>query len=263
MRRQYAVSDVVEAVERQGVLTVTLNSPQTRNALSVEMLSGLGRILDEVRLSTTCRVLVLRHEGPVFSAGMDLKDKSGVVMEMLPPLLASFWTLPQPTIVCVEGAVRGGAVGIVAAADVVVATSAAHFAFPEVKLGVVPAIVSAPVLHRMPARTASRYFLTGESFGAEVAREAGLVTEVVQPDGVAATVARFCGHLLQAAPTALAATKGLVRGSRLPLTNDEVLRVLRTLLDVARAASESEDGREGRAAFLAKRKPAWSAEYRT
>ncbi|MEV6930376.1 enoyl-CoA hydratase-related protein [Dactylosporangium sp. NPDC051485] len=256
------MSDVIEAVEDQGVLTVTLNSPQNRNALSVEMLSGLGRILDEVRQSTTCRVLVLRHEGPAFSAGMDLKDKSGTVMEMLPPVLASFWTLPKPTIACVEGAVRGGAVGIVAAADITVATPAAHFAFPEVKLGVVPAIISAPVLHRMSARAASQYFLTGESFGAEVAHEAGLVTEVVEPDRVAATVARFCGHLLQAAPTALAATKGLVRGSRLPLANGEVLRVLSALLDVARAASDSEDGQEGRAAFLAKRKPAWSADYR-
>ena len=97
-----------------------------------------------------------------------------------------------------------------------------------------------------------------ETFGAIAAREAGLVTEVTDAATFDEVVATFCGRFLEASPTAVSATKGLIRGSRIPLTRSEVLDVLMTLFEVARAAAESDDSCEGRAAFLAKRKPEWS-----
>jgi methylglutaconyl-CoA hydratase len=238
-----------------GVATLTLDSPANRNALSRAMRAQLRSALDDALADDAVRVVVLDHTGRVFCSGMDLSEAAGGGAEQqgvreFPEILSTLWSSPKPVLAAVRGPARAGGVGLLAACDVVVAGASATFAFSEVRIGVVPAVISAVVLPRMLAHVAHRLMLTGEVFDAATAVTGGLVDLVVADDQVAEVVAAQVRALAAGAPTALAETKRLLRSRAPELRFDE-------LLELSARFFASEEGQEGIAAFREKRPARW------
>jgi methylglutaconyl-CoA hydratase len=245
-------SDLVRVASGRGVATLTLDSPHNRNALSRPLLTRLRDALAAAAADPAVRVIVLDHTGPAFCAGADLTEPEPA-MELLADLLADVVECPKPVLAKVGGAARAGGIGLVAACDIAVCAASATFAFTEVRLGVVPAVLSATVLPLLAPRAAARLFLTGERFGGAEAAAAGLVTVAV-PDGeLDATVRSLCDALLGGAPAALAGTKRLLRG-------DNPRPRLAELAALSLAYFRSDDAREGIAAFRERRDPRWVVE---
>ena len=182
-----------------GVSTITLDSPHNRNALSAQLLAELNTAIDAAE-AADARAIVVRHEGPAFCAGADLKERrsgppdSGPMVRVLERLMDT----PRPTIAAVNGAVRAGGIGLMASCDLIVVSNAIDFALTEVRIGVAPAIVSVPILRRVPAGKITAAMLTGERFSAADALAMGLVTHV--SDDVAETVDRLIEGILAGAP---------------------------------------------------------------
>ena len=241
------MTELVQLSLEEGVATVTLDSPDNRNALSRTLLEQLDARLREAIADDAVRVIVLSHAGSVFCSGADLKDPPGPGAPVsLPDVLSLLWTAPKPIVARVGGHARAGGLGLVAACDVAVAVRDATFAFTEVRLGIVPAIISLVTLPRLGHTRALELYLTGETFDGERAAEIGLVAAVA--DDVDAAVADHVAKLRLGAPKALAATKRLVRG---PLDFAELERLsLETFA--------GEEAREGMAAFAEKRAPHWA-----
>ncbi|MGY1813659.1 enoyl-CoA hydratase-related protein [Blastococcus sp. SYSU D00820] len=253
--------DAVLRVETaRGVARLVLDSPANRNALSRAMRAQLREALDAALADDAVRVVVLDHTGRVFCSGMDLSETAGRGAEdqgirEFPDLLTSIWSAPKPVVAVVRGPARAGGVGLLAACDVVVAGAAATFAFSEVRLGIVPAVISAVVLPRMLPHVAHRLMLTGEVFGAELAASSGLVDLAVPDDEVDAAVEAQLGALALGAPAALAETKRLLRAGGLRGSFDE-------LQELSARFFASEEGQEGMAAFREKRPARWVPEGR-
>jgi methylglutaconyl-CoA hydratase len=238
----------------KGIATITLDSPYNRNALSAQLQRELGASLTSALADAAVRVLVLGHTGHVFCAGMDLKEARGGSADSqgvngLPALLETIWSSPKPVVAKIGGPARAGGVGLVAACDIAVASSAATFSFTEVRIGLVPAVISVPVLPRLQARAAHELMLTGEVFNAERAVQVGLVNRAVEPDGLDTEVQRYAEMLVACAPRALAATKAL-------LTTD-IGAALRARQAESAVHFASEEGQEGIRAFAEKRPPRW------
>ncbi len=244
-------------VER-GIGTITLDSPANRNALSARLRGELRDRLDAAIADDAVRVVVLTHTGPVFCAGMDLKETRGAgagdqgVLEF-PVILETIWTSPTPVIARLAGPARAGGVGLVAACDLAVAATEASFAFSEVRIGVVPAVISVTVLPRLAVRAAQELFLTGETFDADRAARIGLITSAVPAGQLDAEVARYVDMLRRGAPGALAATKQLLRE---PPTGTMAERFA-AMQELSAGFFAGPEGQEGMRAFAEKRPPAW------
>jgi methylglutaconyl-CoA hydratase len=247
-------SDLVRVASARGVATLTLDSPHNRNALSRPLLTRLRDALAASATDPSVRVVVLDHTGPAFCAGADLTEPEPA-MELLAELLADVVECPKPVLAKVGGAARAGGIGLIAAADLAVCAASASFAFTEVRLGVVPAVLSATVLPVLPPRAAARLFLTGSEFGAAEAAATGLVTAAVPDDELDPAVTSLCEALLRGAPAALAGTKRLLRG-------DDLRPRLAELAAQSLAYFRSPDAREGIAAFRERRDPQWVVEAR-
>ena len=254
------------AVEVQGpVGLVTLNRPDRHNAFDDALIADLTQALRDMEADDAVRVVVLAGAGKSFSAGADLnwmKRMAGFSKEEnqrdamgLGALMRTLAHLRKPTIARVHGAAYGGGVGLVACCDIAVATQEASFSFSEVKLGLIPAVISPYVIAAIGERHARRYFITGERFDAGQAWRLGLVHELAMDEadmdqrlGVIVTA------LLTAGPVAIREAKELVRA----VANKPVMSELiqDTAERIARVRS-SPEGREGVSAFLEKRKPSW------
>jgi methylglutaconyl-CoA hydratase len=240
------VAQLVDIAVVDGIATITLNSPANRNALSQQLLADLHAALD-VAERDKARVVVLAHTAPVFCAGADLKERSTGVVDSSSFVRAidRLGTINAPVIAAVDGPVRAGGVGLMAACDLVVVNPSITFAFTEVRIGVAPAIITAPILKRCGWSKLAAAYLTGEVFDAVKALEMGLVTHVA--DDVAATVAELCRGILLGGPNAVAATKTLLRGTH----------TMAQLQALSESLFTSDEGREGMAAFAEKRAPRW------
>src|SRR3954453_7006648 len=176
---------LVRTVTAAGVATLTLDSPANRNALSTPLMRELLDALGAALTDAAVRVVVLSHTGPVFCSGADLKETAEaraagrVPAELLADVLAALWEFPKPVVCRVGGPARAGGLGLIAAADIAVCTREATFAFTEVRLGVIPAVISATVLPRLSPRAAAELYLTGEVFDGTRAERVGLVTAAV------------------------------------------------------------------------------------
>jgi len=247
---------LVRTGKEGGITTITLDSPRNANALSTGLLSGLRTALDEAVGDPAARVVVLTGAGAVFCAGADLKEArtnpTGAT-SLMAGVVGLLWDSPKPVICRVNGAARAGGIGLVAASDIAIAVDRATFAFSEVRIGVVPAVISVPCLRRMPSRAAAEYFLTGEVFGAGRAAEIGLLTRAVPMERLDAEVARYASMLLRGAPGALAGTKAVLRDAR----SESVADGLNRMAELSGRYFGSDEAREGMAAFAAKRDPAW------
>jgi methylglutaconyl-CoA hydratase len=249
------VTELVHFSVASGVATLTLDSQPNRNALSPALMAELSAGLAAAGTDDAVRVIVLTHAGRVFCSGADLKATAaatgagGMPVTSVPALLTALAESPKPVIARVGGPARAGGIGLIAACDIALAGRSATFAFTEVRLGVVPAVISVPVLPLLAPRAARELLLTGEIFDAARAAEIGLVTRVVEDDGLDAEVARYAGLLALGAPGALAATKELLAH---PSTDYAAM----SALSADRFAGP--EGREGVAAFAEKRRPSWA-----
>ena len=246
---------VLQVSVSAGVATLTLDSPANRNALSRAMRAQLRDALLTALADDVVRVVVLDHTGRVFCSGMDLSEAAGggareQGVREFPELLQAIWSSPKPVAAVVRGPARAGGVGLLAACDVVVAASSATFAFSEVRLGIVPAVISAVVLPRMVPHVAHRLMLTGQVFDAEAAAAGGLVDLVVPDADVDAELRAQLVELTAGAPAALAETKRLLRSRTPDLRFDE-------LLELSARFFAGEEGQEGIAAFREKRPARW------
>lgn len=259
--------ETVKVVLENGVASVTLNRPAVHNAFDDALIARLTESLREIGDDPGVRVVVLRGAGKSFSAGADLnwmqrmagysRTQNLADAMGLAQLLHTLDSLPRPTIAAVHGVAFGGGVGLVAACDIAVAAETAAFSLSEVRLGLIPAVISPYVVAAIGARQARRYFLTAERFDADEARRVGLVHEVTAPEALEARVAAIVAELLRGGPGALGAAKNLVAAvAGRPVDTALMADTARRIADIR----AGEEAREGVGAFLEKRKPRWLPE---
>ncbi|MDG4832717.1 enoyl-CoA hydratase-related protein [Solwaraspora sp. WMMD1047] len=242
-----------------GVRTLTLDSPHNRNALSTPLMTELLAGLAAAVADDAVRVVVISHTGPVFCSGADLAETAAayasgrVPVGMLGDVLTAIWECPKPVLARVGGPARAGGLGLIAAADIAVCAEPATFAFTEVRLGVIPAVISATVLPRLQPRAAAELYLTGDTFDGRRAAQIGLVSAAVPADGLDAAVAGYCAALVRGAPGALAGAKELLRRP----TPASIGAELAELSALSTGYFLSAEGREGVAAFREKRPARW------
>jgi enoyl-CoA hydratase/carnithine racemase len=243
--------------ERSGPIDVlVLDSQHNRNALSVRLLEEL---LEHVGRSAAgeARALVLDHDGPVFCSGVDLRERQELGTaaqthsELLGRLLQDLWAYPKPVLCRVAGAVRGGGMGLVACSDILVASAAASFAYSEVRVGVAPAIVASVALAKTPLGLLLPWLLTGEPFGADVARDMGLISRVTTD---APSLEPETSAIVKSGPKAVQAIKRLARD----LSAADVRQRLEEMTALSAQLFAEPEALEGMAAFSARRPPAWA-----
>ncbi len=249
----------------RGVATLTLNRPEVHNAFDDTIISQLVEHLQTLAADNGVRALIVRSNGRHISAGADLnwmrrmaanshaenlQDAAGLARLM--QLLNDF---PKPTIALVQGAAYGGAVGLAACCDLVVACDDSQFCLSEVKIGLIPAVISPYVVRAIGERQARRYFLTAEPFASRQAQAYGLVHEVVdQASALDEAAERLLKPLLNNSPKALTAAKELLFAvSQQPINAVLIADTARRIADIR----VSDEGQEGLSAFLDKRKPSW------
>jgi methylglutaconyl-CoA hydratase len=250
---------LVRSAVGRGTATLTLDSPANRNALSGALIDQVLAALAAAVADPAVRVVVLSHTGPVFCSGVDLAETAGAFESgelpaaRMSELLTALWECPKPVLARIGGPARAGGLGLIAAADIAVCTLDATFALSEVRIGVIPAVISATVLPRLTSRAAAELYLTGEVFDGVRAAQIGLVTSAVPAVELDAAVERYTAALLRGAPAALAGAKRLLRRP-VPVTfSDEMADLTALSVSYFRSA----EGREGITAFREKRDPAW------
>jgi methylglutaconyl-CoA hydratase len=255
----------LEVEQRGAARWLWLNRPEVRNAFNDALIAEIAAAFADVEASPDTRVVVVAARGPAFCAGADLNwmrsmagfshaDNHADALKVA-RMFDAVHSCSRPVVARVHGDAFGGGVGLAAACDIAVAVEGASFVLSEVKLGLVAATISPHLVRAMGARQAARYMLTAEKFGAARARELGLVQEVVSADALDAEVDKLVQHLLAASPAALAATKRLLADVIESPRDDVLLAATAKCIADARVSTE---GREGIAAFLERRAPAWS-----
>lgn len=248
------------------VARITLARPEVRNAFDDALISELTRAFGVCAAEPAARVVVLSGDGPSFCAGADVNwmRRAGTFTtaenerdaERMARMLRAIDACPRPVVALAHGAAIGGGVGLVAAADIAIAAEGTVFSLAEVKLGILPAVISPYVLRAIGPRNARNLFLTGERFDAREALRIGLVHEVVGAGELEAAGRRKVDALLSSGPEAVGAAKRmieLVTGK----SPDEAMPLTVKAISERRASAEA---REGLSAFLEKRKPSWTAQ---
>lgn len=256
----------LEIEQRGAVRWIWLNRPDVRNAFNDRLVADISQAFADVEADAATRVVVIAARGEVFCAGADLQWMRSMAQYTqaenqadalrVARMFHAVHSSSRPVIARVHGAAYGGGVGLAAACDLVVAAEEATFALSEVKLGIVAATIAPHLVRAMGPRHAARYMLTAETFSAAQARAVGLAHEVAPADAIDSIVDRFVADLLKASPAALAATKRLLADVvEAPMEDDVLLAATAKCIADARVSPE---GREGLAAFLEKRAPAWA-----
>jgi methylglutaconyl-CoA hydratase len=248
---------------RNEVLWLTIERPEVGNAIDPSVVDGMGAGIAAAAADPAIRAIVVTGAGKHFSAGADLnymKSMRGASPAenetdalRTQALFAAVADSPKPVVARVNGAARGGGVGLLAAADVVVAVTTATFVFTEVRLGIIPAIISPFVVARTGAARARRLFLTAEPFDAAAAATFGLVDHVADTDALDATVERITGEIRRGGPQALAEVKRLLADLASAAPGDAGALTARRIA----ALRAGDEGQEGMSAFLEKRPPRW------
>jgi methylglutaconyl-CoA hydratase len=238
---------------------ITLDSPSNRNALSAPLVAELGTHLKTAIADPAVRAIVLTGNGPAFCAGADLKNRGDAVApgsgakNPFVEILQLMWDGPKPVIVAANGHAFGGGVGLIAAADIAIAVDGATLSFSEVRVGVIPAMISVVVLPKLGVHQAMRLFLTGARFDAAAARDYGLVHRVVPGSGLAAAVQEEVDAIALGGPNAVAEAKRLIRTvARVPM-NEGFAYAEAKIAELFASAEAA----EGMMAFATKRKPSW------
>jgi len=246
------------------VARITFARPEVHNAFNATMIAELAQVFDQVKAEASVRVVVLTGEGKSFCAGADINWMREIIdysyeqnlseSLQLAEALHKLYSLPKPTVAMVNGTAIGGGNGFLSACDIAVAAEEAHFGLSEVKIGLVPAAISPFVIRKIGESKAREYFLTGIRIPAKKAQEIGLINQVVPREKLEDTVDELISLLLTSGPEALASCKELifqVPQMRLEEVKEFTARMIANL-------RISEEGQEGMASFLEKRKPNWS-----
>ena len=256
---------VIIELDERGVASLCINRPEIHNAFDDALIQQLLKALDTIEADPKARVLVLRSEGKSFSAGADLRwmrrmadyseaENMADAME-LAELMRRLNTFSKPTIARIQGATFGGGVGLVACCDMAVGSHAARFSLSEVRLGLIPAVISPYVVAAIGERAARRYFQTAERFDANEAYRLGLLHELVDETELDSTIDGLVDNLLKGGPNALAAAKDLIFAvAHQPTTADVITDTAKRIT----ATRASDEGKEGLNAFLEKRAANWS-----
>lgn len=258
-----SAQDILEQTEN-GICTISLNRTEKHNAFNDVMIRKLTQAIRHAIDNPLANIIVIRSSGSHFCAGADLNWMSSLKdatleenledAKTLAQLLFTLYHSPKPTIALVNGSTFGGGIGLVAASHIVIAASNARFCFSEVKLGLIPAVITPYVINAISARTARYYYLTAQIFDAYKAKDIGLCHEIVAPSELDETLKVMLANLKQNGPIAL-------RETNVYLNQFENIDIT---WDVATLSSEkiaklrrSNEGQEGMRAFLEKRKPSW------
>ena len=257
-------TNLLTEIDARGVATVTMNRPELHNAFDDLMIKALNSEFLRLNADPQVRVVLLAASGKSFSAGADLNwmrrmadyslEENLADSMALAGLMRTLYGLSKPTIALVQGAAYGGGVGLVACCDIALATDRATFCLSEVKLGLIPAVISPYVMEAIGSRAARRYFLTAERFDAIEAQHLGLVHELVAVEDLRARGESLAALLIQNGPLALSAVKRLVAAlTRTPIDDAMIADTARRIADIR----SSDEGKDGVGAFLQKRPPAW------
>lgn len=252
------------SIDQRGVAQLVLNRPEVHNAFDDKMIGELVQALDLLAANPQVRVLLLRSSGKNFSAGADLGwmrsmadknyDENLQDAGELAKLMQKLDNFPAPTLAIVQGAAFGGAVGLVACCDIAIASDKASFCLSEVKIGLIPAVISPYVVRAIGERASRRYFLTAERFFASEALHLGLLHQVVSEDELHGVSDAMVQTLLANSPAAVKAAKNLIFTVANQPTTQALIDETSRRIAAIRVSSE---GQEGLSAFLQKRTPAW------
>ncbi len=255
---------ILTRIDEDGNATVLLNRPEVHNAFDPEMVEALGNALEVLGRDANVRAVVLVGAGASFSAGADIahmkksakfspKQNHDAALQTA-RMLHTLHTMRKPTIACIRGAVRGGGCGLVAACDIAVAARTATFRLSEVKLGIIPAMISPYVLAAMGERMAHRYMLTGEEFDAAEAYRIGFIHDIVEDEELNVRIGTLLAHLYSSGPQALIAAKQLMSRTANRTIDEQMIEETSRRIAEIRATPEAQ---EGLSAFLEKRQPEW------
>ena len=255
---------ILLSVDDSGVCSLILNRPEVHNAFNERMIEEITQALELAKNNDSVRILLVRGAGKSFSAGADIKwmrrmadyDESQNYEDAcrLSTMMDSLYRFPKPTLARIHGSVFGGGVGLVACCDVAIASKNTVFSLSEVKIGLIPAVISPYVVEAIGTRNARRYFLSGERFSAIVAEQLGLIHEYCEEDDLSEIEQSILNEFLQSAPGAQKIAKSLLQNVLSNDINPETQKVTAQMIAQVRA---SEEGREGTSAFIEKRPPSW------
>lgn len=254
--------NVLVTTDERGICTIKLNRPEIHNAFDIDLIQDLSIQLTFASDDDFIRAIIITGEGNSFSSGADIdwlkamikQDHETNSMEayQMAQILQKLYALPKPTIARINGSAFGGALGIIACCDIAIATTVSEFAFTEVNLGIIPAVVSPYIVSAIGYRHAKRLFISGKHISAKQAQALGLIHEVVDTDELDDSVEQEVKLLLQAGPSAQQECKRLVQ--KLAGISDDLSNYTAELIAQIRISKE---GQEGLNAFLEKRKPDW------
>jgi len=247
-----------------GIQSIVMARQEVHNAFNDQMISELIEAIAQCQQNPECRVVILKSEGRNFSAGADLtwmKRMAGLSEQenlddanRLARLMADLYQLPKPVIAQVQGGAYGGALGLVACADIAIASHDATFCLSEVKIGLVPAVISPYVVRAIGERMAGRYFLSAETFDAQTAKNMALIHECVPEEQLDEQVMNLARRLLDNGPQALSNAKSLLHRLHGDTLDEHTIRYTSELIAQIRV---SDEGQAGLHAFLNKEQPPW------
>lgn len=258
-------SKVLSQIDADGNATVTLNRPEVHNAFDPDMVDALTATLKELEAKDQVRAVVITGAGRNFCAGADIEHMRRTAKfsraqnlenaRATSLMLQTLHGLAKPTIACVRGAARGGGVGLVSACDIAIGERGATFRLPEVKLGIIPAMISPFVIGAIGRRQSHRYMLSGEEFDAAEAYRIGLLHDICEEPDLDTLVGRMLASLYSSGPNAVAAIKKLIpeiAGARI---DGKLMEMVSQRIAAIRLTAEAQ---EGLSAFLEKRRTEWS-----
>ncbi len=256
--------ETIRVDDEGSVRTITLHRPERRNALTQEMIRELTKAVVHTAESHTVRVLILTGAGDGFCSGLDLSELQKISSQSEDEQRADSWFLanlfrllyecPKPTIAAVQGAAVAGGMGLATICDFTLAAADARFGYPEVRIGFIPAIVSAFLKRQVGDKQLRDLLLTGRLIDADEAHRLGLVTSIVEDQSVLQAAAALAATLLKNSPASLAATKRLLHAQY----EEELNRDLAFASEANAGMRKTPEFAEGLAAFLEKRRPSWT-----
>lgn len=257
---------ILSLIDKDGNATIALNRPESHNAFDPEMSAQMISNLKKLEANPKVRAVVIMGQGKSFCAGADIdhmrksakftKDRNRQDALQTAQMFHTLYNLKKPTIARVHGAVRGGGIGLVAACDIAIGSRDATFRLSEVRLGIVPAMISPYVVAAIGERHARRYFLSGEEFDSAEAYRIGLLHNIVELEELNTTVGHMLADLYCGGPHAIAAAKQLISNIAHADITEHVVEETASKIAEIRATPEAQ---EGLGAFLEKRKAAWLA----
>jgi len=255
--------ELIDVLKDNDIATVALNRPEVHNAMNERLIKEITTCFKELANDEKTKVIVLTGKGESFCAGADLNWMKSMVMyskeenirdsRLLLDMYETIYSCPKPVIGKINGHAFGGGVGLIAVCDINIATVGSKFAFSEVKLGIIPSVISTYVVRRIGLSNMKRLFITGERFNSEYAKEIGLIDFVTEKDDFNSTVERYVDQLKSSSPKAIKEIKNLVNNYK----KMDIEKYKEFTVEKISELRVSEEGQEGMNAFLEKRRPKW------